>query len=61
MVEWKIDEDELESLLFTVGHAAEADWLSILKESDYKARKTLTFDSGKRLRAEKSKRLQEAK
>ena len=29
MVEWKIDEDELESLLFTVGHAAEADWLRI--------------------------------
>ena len=61
MVEWKIDEDELESLLFTVGHAAEADWLSIFRESDHKARKTLTFESGKRLRAQKSLRLQEAK
>ena len=26
-VEWKIDEEELESLLFTVGHAAEEDWM----------------------------------
>ena len=30
LVEWRIDSEELESLLFTVGHAAEADWLHIL-------------------------------
>ena len=39
MVEWKIDADELESLLFTVGHAAEADWLHILSQHDYESRK----------------------
>ena len=60
-VEWKIDADELESLLFTVGHAAEKDWQQILSVDDYEARKKMTLASGKQLRAEKSQRLQEAK